>query len=372
MSEYGIEIDTDYCGTCRICSSLCPFDAIDYDEERKEMLLDIEKCQMCGICYSSCPAAAIKCVYYDVESLERYIKDREEETLVIACKGSIPTEEKIKEITGLSEFISLILPCVGRVRVEFILRAISAGKRVILMPCEEDYCRFGEGSRMITRKFILLRSSLQMFGYPQSIVILRRNVLRVSFDRYKCIGCGNCEAFCPYDAVHLESPGVASFDLDACMGCGICAAICPAFAIELEGSERDSISAEISEFLHKEQERKILVFGCKWCEYASLDGHHLPEGVHFIELPCAGRMDRLHILQALRDGADGVLIAACPEEECKLEEGSKRAKENLSDLKDKLDQIGLGERVNICSASPKYVGQFDEELQMFMDRIKVG
>lgn len=374
--EYGIEVNTDYCGTCMVCASICPFDALQYveEEEKKEMVLEIEKCQMCGICYSSCPAAAIKYIYYDLDSLEKYISGREGGTLVITCKGSTPTIAEIKEITGLSEleFIPLVLPCVGRVRMELILKAISLGKKVALLPCEEDYCRFKEGSRLLTRKVAMLKAMIEAFGYDPDIVTLERKSIKVDFNRYKCIGCGNCEAFCPYDSAHLVSPKIADFELDKCMGCGICMVVCPAHAVELRNWGHEQISSQIHE-IASEGKTKILVFCCQWCEFASLDEmlqHPLPEGVRLLPLPCAGRTDPLHILQALLEGIGGVMIAACPEEECKLEEGSKTARYYvMEDLIEKLEQIGLEDRVYFCHTSPKYVGQFDKELQSFMERI---
>jgi coenzyme F420-reducing hydrogenase delta subunit len=317
---------------------------------------------------------AFEHIYYDLDSLEEYIEGREEDTLVITCKGSTPAIEGIKEITGLSEsdFIPLVLSCVGRVRMEFIMKAITLGKKVVLMPCEEDYCRFEEGSRLLTRKVAMLIALLKMFGYGPDIVTLERKSVKVDFDRYKCIGCGNCEAFCPYDAAHLVSPKIADFDLDKCMGCGICMVVCPAHAVEFKNWEHEHISSQVRE-IASEGRTKVLIFCCQWCEFSSLDEmlqRPLPEGVQLIPLPCAGRADPLHILQALKEGIGGVMITACPEEECKLEEGSKTARYYVIEkLMEKLEQIGLEDRAYLCYTSPKYVEQFDKELQSFMARI---
>lgn len=46
----------------------------------------------------------------------------------------------------------------------------------------------------------------------------------------RCVGCGQCAAFCPVDAIRVCAR--ASFT-DACTSCGICAEYCPNSAIEV-------------------------------------------------------------------------------------------------------------------------------------------
>lgn len=46
-----------------------------------------------------------------------------------------------------------------------------------------------------------------------------------------CIGCGECETACPFDAIHLEYSAIV--DWEKCMGCGVCEGQCEAGAIDL-------------------------------------------------------------------------------------------------------------------------------------------
>jgi Pyruvate/2-oxoacid:ferredoxin oxidoreductase delta subunit len=271
-----VEINEDYCSSCSICSSLCPFEAIKRDTETGKTVPEIEKCQVCGICYSTCPAKAIDIIYYDIDSLTRYLERAKQEyecdELVIMCKGSAPDFAGIEKLFGVTKFIPLSVPCVGRISEEVFLKAILMGiKRIYVLACDEDYCRFDRGSPIIGRKILALNLLLGQLGYGTEVITLNRNSLKVKADRDLCIACGNCVFYCPYDAAKLESPGVVSFDLSACKGCGLCVAMCPALALDLENWGRESISTLISKLSSEMKPPKILVFRCQWAVFPPLN-----------------------------------------------------------------------------------------------------
>jgi len=58
-----IEVDCDKCFDCGACYSLCPVDAISYDEDYS-VVFDEKTCigSPCGLCVDACPARAIKLV----------------------------------------------------------------------------------------------------------------------------------------------------------------------------------------------------------------------------------------------------------------------------------------------------------------------
>ena len=369
-----VKINEDYCSRCSICSSVCPYEAIKKDAETGKTVLEIEKCQVCGICYSTCPSQAIDILYYDMDSLIRYLERARKEykcdTLVVMCKGSAPDFTGIERLFGVAKFIPLSVPCVGRIPEEVFLKAILMGiKEIYVLACDEDYCRFERGSPVSGRKILALNRLLEQLGYGKEVITLKRNSLKVKADTDLCISCGNCVFYCPYDAAKLESPGGISFDLDACRGCGLCVAMCPAFALELEHWERERISDLISRLASEIQPPKILVFQCQWAVFPPLDGKLSPN-VRYIDLPCASRVDTLHILEAFQKGMDGVLIAACPEEDCKQEKASGKAQHSVEKLRERLGQIGLGDRLRFCAIAPRYPEVFHRELKQFSQSIK--
>lgn len=324
-----VKVDEQQCSRCSICRSLCPYDAITREAGTGKTLLDIAKCQVCGICYSACPSRAIDIIYYDRDSLLGYLesakKKHASQELVIMCKGSAPDFAEVKRLFGVSNFIPLSVPCVGRVPDEVFLMAMGMGiNKIYVLACDEDYCRFERGSPLAGRRIFALNLMLEQLGYGKEAITLRRNSLKVKVDKDLCISCGNCVYYCPYHAPKLESVGGISVDLDACKGCGLCVVMCPAFALELEHWEKERLSALIPQLLSETKPPKLLVFRCQWAFFPPLDGKSNPN-IRVIDLPCAARVDPVHILNAFQQGADGVLIAACAEEDCMQEKAGGKA-----------------------------------------------
>jgi coenzyme F420-reducing hydrogenase delta subunit/Na+-translocating ferredoxin:NAD+ oxidoreductase RNF subunit RnfB len=372
-AKAAVNINDNYCSRCTICSSLCPYDAITQDRTNHKMVLDIEKCQVCGICYSACPAKAIDTVYYSTDSVLKYLEkirpQYKSDTLVIMCEGSAPDFSQVGKLFGIKKFIPLAVPCVGRISEEVLLEVLLSGvKKIDILACDEDYCRFHRGSPLAGRRIFALNRMLEQLGYGKEAITLKRNSLKVKVDKDLCIACGTCVAFCPYHAPKLESVGGISFDLEACRGCGLCAALCPAFALDLDNWERDRILNMIPRLLKEMKPPKILVFRCQWSVYPPLNGDMSPN-IRTIELPCAGRVEALYVLEALQNGADGVMVVACSEQDCKQEGVSAKAEHVVARIKEKLEQIGLGDRLEFTPVSPRYLGKVEEEIRQFRDKI---
>jgi heterodisulfide reductase subunit A len=51
-------VDEDLCVSCKICIDACPYDAREYDEEKKIVTVNDALCQGCGSCVVACPAGA--------------------------------------------------------------------------------------------------------------------------------------------------------------------------------------------------------------------------------------------------------------------------------------------------------------------------
>lgn len=75
-----------------------------------------------------------------------------------------------------------------------------------------------------------------------------------------------------------------------------------------------------------------------YCGRGRGDGAPLPEGMtdygdylaRFIEVPCSSEVRTEFLVKLIEDGADGVLLIACPETECRFLLGSQRAGSRLN------------------------------------------
>ena len=80
---------------------------------------------------------------------------------------------------------------------------------------------------------------------------------------FACIGLGNCEKACQFDAMHIVN-GVAKVDRSKCVGCGACADACPKSLVKLI-PESQKIMPACSSKDKGAQVMKICSAGCIGC-----------------------------------------------------------------------------------------------------------
>lgn len=95
-----------------------------------------------------------------------------------------------------------------------------------------------------------------------------------------------------------------------------------------------------------EFEPNIIGFLCNWCSYAGADlagtsRMKYPANIKTIRVMCSGRVDPVYILEALKKGADGVLVAGCHPGDCHYQSGNYKANRRMKLLKKMLAEVGL-------------------------------
>ncbi|HSO19390.1 MAG TPA: hydrogenase iron-sulfur subunit, partial [Desulfosarcina sp.] len=173
----------------------------------------------------------------------------------------------------------------------------------------------------------------------------------------KCTFCLTCYRCCPHGAIDWSSDNKPVISKVACQGCGICAAECPMDAIQI-GDFSDSVM--IDQVTRSSAGRTgasptIVAFCCQnsgleAARMAETFGMPLPQGLRTVAVPCAGKVDIDYILHALAEGADGVVVMACHNGNCKSEKGTLYARWRADNAKEMLAAIGL-EKTRICFAT---------------------
>jgi heterodisulfide reductase subunit A2 len=203
-----------------------------------------------------------------------------------------------------------------------------------------------------------------------------------AIDASLCTGCANCTQVCPTAAIHMTKResvlSLASVDAMRCVGCGNCVVVCPVKAISLPGWDNIEIPAQISAALHARQNGgpKILALACEWSAFGAADiagRRHLPypTSVRILRMNCSARFDPYHILWAFLNGADGVLLGACPPGECHYGVGNLYARERFEKLKTEMSAHGVNpQRLHLEYLTVDDGRKFAETATQFEEEIR--
>jgi len=93
--------------------------------------------------------------------------------------------------------------------------------------------------------------------------------------------------------------------------------------------------------------------------------------VKLVQLACSSKLEILHVLRALENGADGVALWTCPEKACKFGRGSIRAGKRIERARRILAEIGIeSERVFLQALEPGDEKSLDRALEYTIDQLK--
>jgi F420-non-reducing hydrogenase iron-sulfur subunit len=126
----------------------------------------------------------------------------------------------------------------------------------------------------------------------------------------------------------------------------------------------------------KEFEPNILGFLCNWCSYAGADlagtsRMKYPSNLKSIRVMCSGRVDPAFVLEALRKGVDGVLIAGCHPGDCHYQSGNYKTNRRVKLLKKLLEELGIDpQRVRFEYVSASEGQKFATVVTEFVAEVK--
>ena len=128
--------------------------------------------------------------------------------------------------------------------------------------------------------------------------------------------------------------------------------------------------------MEKEFEPNIIGFLCNWCSYAGADlagtsRIKYPPNIKSIRVMCSGRVDPVFALEALKKGADGVLIAGCHPGDCHYQSGNYKTNRRIKLLKKFLEEMGVKpSRVRFEYISASEGQKFAQVVTEFVDELK--
>jgi F420-non-reducing hydrogenase iron-sulfur subunit len=121
----------------------------------------------------------------------------------------------------------------------------------------------------------------------------------------------------------------------------------------------------------------IVGFLCNWCSYAGADlagvsRIQYPPSIRIIRVMCSGRVDPAFVLEAFKNGADGVLVAGCHlPSDCHYLSGNFKAQRRIALMKTVLEQFGIEpERLRLEWISASEGDRFATVVKEMTEQIK--
>lgn len=94
---------------------------------------------------------------------------------------------------------------------------------------------------------------------------------------------------------------------------------------------------------------------------AGLKEDGFPENATINRLACGGKLQVSALLKAFEDGADGVVVVSCPEDQCHNVMGSQRAARRARAVRKALQELGVeGERIEMYQLERGFHPEFVE------------
>ncbi len=123
-------------------------------------------------------------------------------------------------------------------------------------------------------------------------------------------------------------------------------------------------------------EPSVVAFLCNWCSYAGADlagtsRLKYPSNVRAIRVMCSGRVDPVFVLEALKEGIDGVLVAGCHFGDCHYQSGNYKTNRKIKLIKKLLEDLNVEpERVRFECISASEGQKFANVVTDFVGELK--
>jgi NADPH-dependent glutamate synthase beta subunit-like oxidoreductase/coenzyme F420-reducing hydrogenase delta subunit/NAD-dependent dihydropyrimidine dehydrogenase PreA subunit len=195
-----------------------------------------------------------------------------------------------------------------------------------------------------------------------------------------CANCLTCVRVCPYGVPVINEEGVVSIRQEQCQACGLCLAICPAYAIKFRApyveQAAESMGPAVQELLGRAGDQpRMLAVTCAYGVFAQPElARYRAENLAVVRYPCTAKVDSLHLLKAVEQGVDGIVVFGCGEGgkfECPHGETGYWTRKRVEHARKLLKELGLEEdRVAYVEFEGTDSGAFERVVAEAADKLK--
>ena len=194
-----------------------------------------------------------------------------------------------------------------------------------------------------------------------------------------CAKCLACVRMCKHEARSFVDGKVVTDKLK-CQSCGSCFDICSRKGVTNRkgyGTNPDELLQQVQDFFGNPENTnaKAIVYSCGWSNFPGLQTslyEQTEQNPEFKTLvtTCSGRLKTQTVLETFDQGAWGVLVCCCPEDDCE-HGGSPRVKARMNSLKTTLEAIDIDpKRLQVVEVPQGQAAKFTAATKSFMDEIK--
>lgn len=188
--------------------------------------------------YTDCQELGVKFLWGDVTKVEENADGSLRLEVDLATGGTTQLEADLVVLS------SALLPSKGTVELSRILNLTLSPDGFFmeqhpkLAPIDTNIdgihiCGACQGPKDIPETVDQAVGTVARAAIPMIAGKIKIDLAKAIVNEDLCIGCANCAAVCPYNAIEMAPAGIARVIEAVCKGCGTCVAECPASAIQL-------------------------------------------------------------------------------------------------------------------------------------------
>jgi len=166
------DIDLDLCNSCGLCANNCPFSAIQWIDEKPNVIKAL--CKGCGLCAADCPKNAITIVHYSddqiIAQIDAALEEKPDEKIIgFVCHWCALGGVDMAGVSRLqyppnARLIRVM--CSARIASKFIMRAFERGAAGVLVAgCEFPTCHYITGNYAAEKRIEKVKKRLERKGY---------------------------------------------------------------------------------------------------------------------------------------------------------------------------------------------------------------